>query len=270
MKKSRQQLLAKVWRPVWGRFNSVLRASCLRRDAYLDHVFADEAKALKAEIPRPNSSDARAFLQSKLEDLDRVAVNFSLSPGTVEAVNRACEEMNVVRDCFINRVLFLLSADPKTCERVAGIEFLKDRGDILGDHERDFLYAPLWGGGLNAVSEIVNSDPFWALRNVIEHARDEWQEEVEPLHACVILPSLFQNEPLGAVALNCYLPDEYVPGTPAAREADDLLVLREPMDESPRDPKPEKEGGTRNDHRDSPRRSPRPTACDPAIRRVSA
>ena len=233
------QLLAKVSRPVLRKFRTKIESACLRRDAYLDHVFAHEAKALKDEIPCPNSPEARAYLQRRLEELDRIPVNFSLSPATIEAVNRACKELNVIRDCFINRVLFLLSADMKTCEAVVGIKFLKYLGDILGEHDRDFLYAPLFGGGLDAVSEIVSSDPFWAVRNAMDHAREEWHEEVEPLHACVILPALFRNEPLRAVALNCYLPDEYVPGTCAASEADDLLVLREPMDENPREMRPE-------------------------------
>ncbi len=233
---SNRQLLAKVWRPVLKKFNHTVERACLRRDAYLDRVFAHEAKVLKDEIPCPNSPEARAYLQGKLEDLDREPVNFSLSSATIEAVNRACEELKVIRDCFINRVLFLLSADMKTCEAVVGIEFLKYLGDILGDHDREFLYAPLWGGGLSAVSEIVSSEPFWALRNVIDDARERG-DDVEPLHACVILPGLFRNQPPGAFALNCYLPDEYVPGSPAAKEADELLEI---LYEDPRDLKPEK------------------------------
>ncbi len=241
--RSNGQLLAKVWKPVLRQFSSMIERACLRRDAYLDQVFAHEAKALKDEIPRPNSLKARAYLQGKLDDLDdRVPVNFSLSPATIEAVNRACEELNVIRDCFINRVLFLLSADTKKCEAVTRIEFLEYVGDILGEHDRDFLYAPLWGGGLSAVSEIVTSDPFWALRNVIDHFREQGDESVEPLHACLILPELFRDKPLGAITLNCYLPDEYVPDSPAAKKAfEELLEMLEPMDENPRDPKPENE-----------------------------
>jgi hypothetical protein len=156
---------------------------------YLDHVFAHEAKVLKDEIPCPNSPEARNYLQSRLEELDdRVPVNFSLSPATIEAVNRACEELNVIRDCFINRVLFLLFADINRCEAITGIELRKCLRDILGDHDRDYLYAPLLGGGLRAVSEIVSSDPFWALRHVIDDFREQGHESVRPLHACLILP----------------------------------------------------------------------------------
>ncbi|MEK7995662.1 MAG: hypothetical protein AAB403_17825 [Planctomycetota bacterium] len=243
MAEPNRQLLARVWRPLLREFNSTIERACLRRDAYLDRVFAHEAEVLKDEIPCRNSPEARAYLQSKLEDLDRLPVNFSLSPDTIKAVNRACEELNVIRDCFINRVLFLLFADINTCEAVTGIQLRECLPDILGDHDRDYVYAPLWGGGLCAVSEIVSSDPFWALRNFIEHFRQQGDESVTPLHACLIMPGLFSKKPPGVIALNCYLPDEFIPGAPASKRALEELfgILGEPINENPRDPKLENE-----------------------------
>ncbi len=154
-----RQFLAKVWQPLFRGFSRTIERACLRRDAYLDHVFAHEAKALKQEIPCRNSPAARTYLQNELEKLDRVSVNFSLSPTTIDSVNRVCEELNVVRDCFINRVLFLLVADMNTGEAITSIELRRDLPDFLAGHDRDFIYAPLWGGSLRAVSEIVRSDP---------------------------------------------------------------------------------------------------------------
>ena len=240
MQSNTVQLQARVWRPLLKKCSTAMDRACLRRDAYLDHVFAHEAWALKKELPGPNSKESRNYLQRQLEDLDRVPVNFSLSPASVAAVNDACKELNIIRDCFINRVLFLLAADIRTCEVVAGFDFHADLPEILGDHERDYIYAPLWGGGLYAVSEIVNSDPFRGLRNVIEHYRQQGDERASPLHACLILPGLFSRTPQELLALNCYLPDQYVPGTPAAKDSGELLVdlLGEPSRLSNRDPKP--------------------------------
>jgi hypothetical protein len=240
MTRPNRQLLAKVWRPLLTEFSDITERACLRRDAYLDHVLAHEAKVLKEEIPCRNSPAARAYLQSKLEDLDRSPVNFSLSPATIEAVNRACKDLNVIRDCFINRVLFLLLADMNTCEAVTGITFHDHLPDILGDNDRDFLYAPLWGGGLRAVSEIVSSDPFWALRNVIDYFREQEDEFVEPLHACLITPESFLKKPPGVIALNCYLPDERISDSPASKRS--VQSLLELLGEIPpgdlRSPKP--------------------------------
>ncbi|MBK5295004.1 MAG: hypothetical protein JJE04_25425 [Acidobacteriia bacterium] len=237
------QLLAKVSKPLLNKFNTTIERACLRRDAYLDHVFAHEANILKDEIQCRNSPEARIYLQNRLEDLERVPVNFSLSLTTIAAVNRACEDLNVIRDCFINRVLFLLQADINVIEIITGIEIRKYLPDILGDHDRDYLYAPLWGGGLSVVSEIVSSDPFQALRNAIDHFREQGNESVEPLHACLIIPEMFSKRPSGALALNCYLPDKHIPDSPAAkRAAEDLDELfGELTPGNPRALKPEKE-----------------------------
>lgn len=227
MAETNRQLLARVWRPLLKKFNSIIEGACLRRDAYLNHVFAHEARALKDEIPCANSDEARAHLQRKLEDLDRVPVNFSLSAETVMAVTRACGGLNVNRDCFINRVLFLLVADVTICEAIIGIEIRRHLADVLGDHDRDYLYSPVWAGSVHAISGIVGNDPFWALRNVIGHFQSKAEEFARPLHACLITPDLFSQKPTGVMALNCYLPDELIPNSSASKRAfkelDELL-----------------------------------------------
>jgi hypothetical protein len=220
------QLLAKVWRPLLEKFGRTAERACLRRDAYLDRVLDHEAKRLKAEVPRPNSNVARAYLKGALDDLDRAQVNFSLSPLTIAAVNRACKELNVIRDCFVNRVLFLLTADITICEAVTAIPIREHLPDLLGNYDRDYIYTPLWGGSLQAISEIVDSDPFWALRNIIDHFR-QIDDFFEPLHACQIVPEMFPKKPPEVIALNCYMPDEGIPDSPAAKriqkELEELL-----------------------------------------------
>lgn len=243
MRQPNRQLLAKIWRPLFISLNRIIERACLRRDAYLDHVFTHEAKLLPEEIPRSNSREARSYLQSKLEELERVPVNFSLSPTAIEAINLACDQRNVIRDCFINRVLFLLVADITICEAVTGIELREYLPDILGDNDRDFIYAPLWEGSLRAVSEIVSSDPFRALRNSIDYCRERGDEFVDPLHACRITPEKFGKKPADVIALNCYLPDEMIPGSPAQKRALNSLaeLLGEPTNAIPGRPKPEDE-----------------------------
>lgn len=214
-----RQILSRIWRPLLKRFGEMIDRACLRRDAYLDKVLSHEARMLEEEVPCRNSPLARAYLQRTLEALDRVPVNFSLTPATIDAVNRACEGRNVIRDCFVNRVLFLLLAKVDALEVITGLRFREDLGEILGDNDRHYLYAPLWNGGLRAVFEVVSSDPFWALRNLISWYRSQGHEDAELLHACLILPELFPNKPAGVLALNCHLPDAFIPGTAAANRA---------------------------------------------------
>lgn len=218
-----KQLISRIWRPLFERFNRQVEDACLRRDAYLDRVLSFEAAALLQELPSPNSPEARAYLQSQLDQLDRVPVNFSLSASTVEAINRACKERNVIRDCLMNRVIFLLVADANTYQRVLSVEMDKMIPEILESQGREAIYAPVWDGGLRAIAEIVNGDAFYALRSVIAHCREECATWIEPLHACRIIPEMFSKRPQGVLALNCYWADECIPGSAAKQRAIERL-----------------------------------------------
>ena len=76
--------------------------------------------------------------------------------------------------------------------------------------------------------------------NVIEYERDQKRDST-PLHSCLIIPELFKNKPSGAWALNCYLPDELIPGSPAAGRAAQSLadLFGDPV---PKNTKPPKKG----------------------------
>lgn len=236
----RTQLSTKTWRPLMDEFTGLVESACLRRDAYLDKVFAHEARKLKDEIQHPNSPEAREYLQRKLDELERVPLNLALSRGTIDSMNRACEDLNMVRDCFINRILFLLVAPTAQLEVITGIPLMEILGDLLGENQRDFLYQEVWDGSLRSISVIVTEDPFRAWRNVIEYERDQKRDST-PLHSCIIIPELFKNKPSGAWALNCYLPDELIPGSPAAGRAAQSLadLFGDPV---PKNPKPPKKG----------------------------
>lgn len=220
-----KQLLVRVWRPLLEKFNQTAERACLRRDAYLNHILAHEARRLKEEIPHPNSDVAHAYLKRAVEGLDRTPVNFSLDPATIDLMNNACKELNVVRDCFVHRVLFLLTADVKKCEAAIGIPIQDLLPEVLWAHpERDYVYAPLWAGSMHAIAEIVEADPFWAIRNFIDHLR-ETEDPIEPLlHARPIVPWSFSKQPPEAIALNCYIPDELVPDSPASKQSLEFLL----------------------------------------------
>lgn len=239
-KTRRPQLLAKVWEPVLNSLDTFMERACLKRDAYLDHVFAHEAARLSEEIPAPNSAEARRYIQRYLRDLKPKPVTFALSQTTIQAVNQGCERLNIVRDCFINRILFLLVAPTAQLEAITGIPLMEVLGDLLDKNQRDFLYQEVWDGSLRSISSIVTEDPFRAWRNVIEYERGQKRDST-PLHSCIIFPELFKNKPSGAWALNCYLPDESVPGTQASERTKQLLddLFGEVV---PKNPKPPKKG----------------------------
>ncbi len=237
-KTRRPQLLAKVWEPVLDALDKLIDRDCLKRDAYLDHVFAHEAARLSGEIPAPNSAEARRYIQRCLKDLEPKPVTFALSQTTIESVSCACQSLNIVRDCFINRILYLLVAPTAQLEAITGIPLMEILGDLLDKNQRDFLYQEVWDGSLRSISAIVTEDPFRAWRNVIEYEREQKREST-PLHSCLIIPELFKNKPSGAWALNCYLPDELIPGSPAAGRAAQSLadLFGDPVPKNPKSPK---------------------------------
>jgi len=196
--------------------NEKVAAACLQRDAYLDWVFSHEAKMLDKELDTPNSEAARTHLAKHLNLLDRKQVTFALSRGTVDDINKVCEQKNVPRDSFINRVLFFLSIGSLTM--LEGIWHL-DRDECWDrmTSSWDFTSMPFMpdhlNGSLSAIRDVVFEDPFWILRLYIEQANKEGHE-CPSFYKALIPRDYFSNIP-SSLGFNCYYPDDLIEGHPA-------------------------------------------------------
>lgn len=224
MEKQRsKKILVNVVEPLITGINTSVEAACLLRDAYLDRVFLHEAEQLEREMPAANSPEAKAELSRHLKMLKTKPVNFSLSEETVQAVNEACADMNVPRDCFINRVLLFLSLNKKPAffDRLLGFElrwYWQNRVFDLDLFERpDFL-----AGSLTVVQEVIASDPFGPVRACIEAARED-EEDLELLHGALMEHKFFPKKTFkSSLGFNCHLPDSWIEGHPAKKAADEL------------------------------------------------
>lgn len=216
-KPAKKKILVNVYKPLRAKLNERVDTACLQRDAYLDRVLSHEASVLEKELPAPNSSDARAHLAAHLGLLDRTQMNLALHPETVEAINTACENCNVPRDAFINRVLlFLVTPNKQLFERMLGIDiswYYVNRVLFELNHEPPLTPWHL-EGSLSVIEDMVNEDPFWAIRACIEAARKEEDYLYDSLHAALITKDFFRNVP-SSLGFNCYLPDEMIEGHPA-------------------------------------------------------
>lgn len=233
-KAAKKKILVNVYKPLRAKLNERVDAACLQRDAYLDRILSNEAGLLEKELPAPNSSDARAHLSAHLGLLDRTQVNLALHPETVEAINTACENRNVPRDAFINRVLLcLVTPNKKLFERMLGIDiswYYVNRVLFNSHHEPPLTPWHL-DGSLSVIEDMVNEDPFWAIRACIEAARKEEDCLYDSLHAAIITKDFFRNVP-SSLGFNCYLPDELIEGHPAQIAAQkELESLFEGWDE---------------------------------------
>ena len=221
MTKRTKKILANVSKPLIEQLNEKVSAAFLQRDAYLDHVFHHEARMLDKEIDEPNSPEARDHLSKHLGFLDRKAVNFSLRPDTVVAMDDVCRRKNIPRDSFINRVVLFLIAKPVLFESIIGIDikwYWTERVVEQFGYSSPLVPYHL-NGNISAIEELVTEDPFWARRSCIEEASKDPVDMIlyNPLHKVHIPDDLFEKKFKSSLGFNCYLPDKFIEGHPAEK-----------------------------------------------------
>ena len=117
-KTDKRKITVQLWGPLLKKLNELTAAACLNRDAYLDVVFANEAPMLLSELQgKKNSDQARAFIKQCFAELkDLHPVSFTLTAETADALTAACDQANVWRDTFVNRVIYFLVAKSSAIE----------------------------------------------------------------------------------------------------------------------------------------------------------
>lgn len=196
-KMEKSKILVQAVTPIVNRLNEKIKAIGLRRDGYLNSVFRDEVNNLVKELGKKrNSSMARDYLVSQLRTLPTTPVSIMLDKDVITAIDGACSGINMTRDCFINRVFFFLAAEAKNLD-VIGISTgsIHPHPDAMTVNSLD-----------NAFQFIAA--PFAELH---EFMRD---------HDESLYSWYFPGKLLG---LNCYLPDEDVPGTKEHNDLESLL-----------------------------------------------
>lgn len=214
------KILVAVWEPLIGLLNKKVKQACLKRDEYLDHVLRHEAKMLKQEVGIPNSDEAKAEISKHLGMLRRKQVNLNLSADTVEAIADACQQVNVHRDAFINRVLLFLVAGKKLFVRLLDdMDWEWAERKLVEDYYNYF--SPTLDGALPTITDLVKSDPFLFYRACIEITNDDGGV-VPALHEAMLGRDFLKGAkgPESAIGFNCHLPDMFVEGHPAKEEMD--------------------------------------------------
>ncbi|MBI5716624.1 MAG: hypothetical protein HZC37_02930 [Burkholderiales bacterium] len=225
-KADKGKITVQLWAPLLKKLNELTGAACLNRDAYLDVVLANEAPMLVAELDgQKNSDPARAFIRRCFAELkDLRPVSFTLTRETAEVLTKACDEVNVWRDVFVNRVIFLLVAKSSAIEREFDFLF-KDHGGAIFEDGWE-IKALLLGPRLTAIRRFINDDPFLGIRAAL---RSAYPDDGGALHA-IPLGSPIGDTPRarGLAGFTAYLEDKYVPGTAEnqewQRQSDELLA----------------------------------------------
>ena len=226
-KADKRKITVQLWSPLLKKLNELCAAACLNRDAYLDVVFANEAAMLASELDgKQNSEGAKAFIKQCFAELkDFQQVSFTLTTETADALSQACDKVNVWRDAFVNRVIYLLVAKSSAIESQFDFKFDDHRDAIFDDGWE--IKALLLSPRLMAIRHFIADDPFLAIRAAIRSEYPDSDGRLHDLH----LGSPIGDTPKvrGLAGFTVYLEDKYVPGTKEneqwQKERDEFVAL---------------------------------------------
>ena len=180
--------------------------ACLRRDDYLAKVIELELEYLEEEVPEPNSEAARTFIKRSLNDerLEKQWMSIQLPGYLVEKLDETCKKINIPRDAFLNRLLFMLAAPPKTIDEIFFDDFEDWRTEVWGEGKYE---GPFYENVFYPLEQAI--DPFWPIRYGLELKRQYRKNSTWNFYTTQLDNGLGAN----LYGLNCYLPDHSIPGS---------------------------------------------------------
>ena len=165
---TKTKILVNVYSPLVGLLTRNLNEACLKRDAYLDLILQKECQFLKFEINK-NSDEVRKYISKKIKKLNTTPVSLSLNAETVKILNDVCEEKNLPRDAFINRVFLLLVSTPEMLKALFPILEEAFDEDVHAAENGDEQWFHIRPNVIDSVKEFVSASPFWLLRACIDY-----------------------------------------------------------------------------------------------------
>lgn len=194
----------KVLRPLFDKLSSKCDEVCIRRDAYLNHLFSNEINKLESEVAEPNSLKAQQMLSRSFKELDTVQVGINLSVEVANRIAHVCAAKRVPRECWMNRIFLLLVAKPETIDTLF---FSGYEGNWRKEIWEHFENAP--ETQREAFERFSNHlDPFAWLREGIFFLVNEGKTSEESSEGFykTIFPPLLGQVPLAG--LNCRVREE--------------------------------------------------------------
>ena len=120
-KPGKKRIMVQIWKTLADAINRDFRAMHIKRDGYLNDLFAREIEALDGEVTFRNSDEVRERLQSRTLP-SRVKLTLELDETVSARIDDVLKAKNIPRDSFVNRVLFFLLAKQSHLDNL-GIEF---------------------------------------------------------------------------------------------------------------------------------------------------
>ena len=153
----KRKVTLKVFTPLLHEFESQLEIIHMKRDLFINHLIDCELPYLETDLHGKRlSTSAKRFMSRSLKRLGASQINVQLNSATAARLDEIADGTNLVRDSFINRLLYLsLGSDSL-------LRFFEVRPDHIGLHPRSL---PM--GYLHAMHEI-QADPLGDLRRLVK------------------------------------------------------------------------------------------------------
>lgn len=200
---SQTKITVKVHKGLLAKFKQDVDRLFLKRDAFLNQMIRIETPRLLQDLAGKRlSSKAKRYVAGELKRLGTTPVNVVVDQEVADALNAVVKETNIVRDAFVNRLLWLLRASDALL-----MYFNLPRFITYSEFER-FIPEAMPTAPLSAM-RAVQADPLHYLRVGCEERHDTGLYLLD-------LPNKFTG-------FACWLDDALVPGTDAYIDADKLL-----------------------------------------------
>jgi hypothetical protein len=210
----KKAMTIRVLRAVNNRLTKIVTSACLRRDEYLAAVLEREIEELDTEISIKNTDRARAFIKKNInylnEGVERVQVSFSIPAVLVDRIDSVCREKGILRDSFLNRVLFVIVAPNNVVDEIFFSGFEDWRNEVWVEGRNESL---AWSHLFHPLDRSI--DPFWAIRFGIElDCQRRIREGYSSPQRSGFYSTVFDDS-LGVnlYGLNCYLEEGSIPGS---------------------------------------------------------
>ena len=189
----RNKTSVKFCSPVFTRFEKSLQSMPINRDGLIDTLIADQIPYLRNDLAgKQLSLAANRYISGRLKRLGLVTVTLALQPATAAALRTVVKDHGLVRDAFLNAVLFFFTADNRALRALNLPASTSDRS--LNEA------VPFSAGPMRALQELFG-DPFHYLRI-----------GCDATHGTGLYAMRLPDQILG---FSCYLPESEVPATDA-------------------------------------------------------
>lgn len=203
---SKSKVSINIYSPLAELLNKKLTKACIKRDAYLDLVIKNECDFLCNEIKTPNTNKVKKHISKKIKGLNTKPVSLFLSTETAQLLNKVCDEKNVPRDAFLNRIYLLLTISTDAINILfPGFNQSKDFDNDLwhffiesacySETGQDEFYC-FRPNVIDTVNEFITHSPFWLLRSCIRKFNsEEGVDNIQDLYSYAFESRLMKNWP---------------------------------------------------------------------------